>query len=357
MLVTSSRRLGDRAEEAEQHERLVVGHVVGVHLLVLGSRSGWPPTTCSAAEQVVEAGPLDRLGEAPCRKPGSLPRSGWLRETPSARCRRYIRVERDFAERVEEGDDGVARLERDRLDERAGQDDVAGLGGDAVLVELVGQPGHGVDRVAHHRRGHAALLDAAVDRQAGADPADVDVGEPRRATAEHDEPAGGGVGDAVDQRCSGPRPFWRVSTISMHGSTKSVARMTSAAFTPGPTSGSRSTKASSTSTSGRFMRPRSMAAALEHEPVVEHRAVVGLGGAGQRAHGLRREADLVALHDAAGLQLQLGDRGGDAVGVVDVGVGVASREMGVIGHAVDARRGTARQPLRRPARRSTSRRR
>ena len=35
----------------------------------------------------------------------------------------------------------------------------------------------------------------------------------------------------------GPRPCWRRSTISMHGSTKSVARMTSAAFTPGPGEG------------------------------------------------------------------------------------------------------------------------
>ena len=60
---------------------------------------------------------------------------------------------------------------------------------DAELVELVGEPGDGVDRVAHHGRGDAALLDAAVDRQAGADAADVDVGEPRRAAAEHDPPA------------------------------------------------------------------------------------------------------------------------------------------------------------------------
>ena len=49
-----------------------------------------------------------------------------------------------------------------------------------------------------------------------------------------------------------------VSGISMLGNTKSVARITSATVTAGPCNGSFSTKASSTSTSGRFIVLRSM---------------------------------------------------------------------------------------------------
>ena len=53
-----------------------------------------------------------------------------------------------------------------------------------------------------------------------------------------------------------PRPLYRLSTISSAGSTKSVARITSAALTEGPRSGPLSTNANSTSTSGRFIFER-----------------------------------------------------------------------------------------------------
>ena len=78
MLVTSSSALGDRAEEAEQHERLVVRARRRCAPSRPGPGRGWPPTTCSADEQVVEAGPLDGLGEV-LEEAGSLPRSGWLK--------------------------------------------------------------------------------------------------------------------------------------------------------------------------------------------------------------------------------------------------------------------------------------
>ena len=54
--------LGDRAEEAEQHERLVVRHVGGVDLLA-PRPVGVAADDVLGGEQVVEAGALDGLGE------------------------------------------------------------------------------------------------------------------------------------------------------------------------------------------------------------------------------------------------------------------------------------------------------
>ena len=67
-------------------------------------------------------------------------------------------------------------------------------------------------------------------------------------------------------------------------------------------------------------------AAFGDEPIVEQRAVVGFGGSRQRAHRLRREPDLVAFDDAPAGHLVRRDGKGDAVGVLDVGVGVLLRD-------------------------------
>src|SRR5262249_1955949 len=152
--------------------------------------------TCSAARRWSKPASSAAWANS-LKKPGSSPRSGWLNVTPSRTM--SLGRERDFAEGVEERHSGVAHVERDGLDERAREDHVAGLGRDAVLVQLVGQPRDGVDGVAHDGRGHTALLDAAVDREGRADAADVDVGETSRAAAEDDPSAGGGIGDAVDE--------------------------------------------------------------------------------------------------------------------------------------------------------------
>src|SRR5579883_1911983 len=103
-----------------------------------------------------------------------------------------------LAELVEYRRQRIACAEGNRLDERAGEHDVPGGHRHAELVQLVRQPGDGVDRVAHHRRGDARLLDVAVLRQAGADAADIDLVQPPRVAAQHDEAARGGVADAVD---------------------------------------------------------------------------------------------------------------------------------------------------------------
>src|SRR5882757_4922763 len=116
--------------------------------------------------------------------------------------------------------------------ERARQHQMAGLERDAVLAELVGKPGHAQGRMTEHAGRHAGLLDFRILVHDAADPAQIDVERPDRPAADHD--AGR-----------------RASTISIAGTTYSVARSTSGRPTPGPFSGFPSTKASSISTRGR----------------------------------------------------------------------------------------------------------
>ena len=172
-----------------------------------------------------------------------------------------------------------------------------GLGDDTELVQLVRQPGDGVDRVAHHRRGHPALLDDAVDRQAGADAADVDVGQPDGTAAEHHPPARGGVGDAVDEPVRAPALLAVVDDLDARQ--HEVGRPDHVDRVHGRAGQRLAEHEGELDLDERIVHPAARDdTTFEHEPVVEHRAVVGFGGARQRAHRLGREADLVALDDA-----------------------------------------------------------
>ena len=61
-------------------------------------------------------------------------------------------------------------------------------------------------------------------------------------------------------------------------------------------------------------------AAFGDEPVVVEEAVVGFGGADERAHRFGGEADLVAFDGAAVGQFEVADLEADAVGIFDVGM-------------------------------------
>ena len=123
----------------------------------------------------------------------------------------------------------------------------------------------------------------------------------------------------------GPLPCWRLSMTSMHGQHE-VGRPDHVDRVDGRADQRLAQDEGELDLDERIVHPAARDdTTLEHEPVVEHRAVVGLGGAGQRAHRLGREADLVALDDAPGGDLARRHRHGDAVGVVDVGVGVGLR--------------------------------
>src|SRR5262249_23154530 len=105
----------------------------------------------------------------------------------------------NFTEVVEVGHHGVPGLERYGSGGGAGPDDVPRVRDHAATVELVGQPGHRVHRIAHHRGRHPALLDDAVDGEGRADAPDVDVGEAGRSATQDDQTTRRGVGDAVDE--------------------------------------------------------------------------------------------------------------------------------------------------------------
>src|SRR5262249_33206252 len=66
------------------------------------------------------------------------------------RKRRSNKLHGDAAERAEIGVQRVALLGVHHAGERAGEHEMAGLEADAVLAELVGEPGHAQRRVAEH---------------------------------------------------------------------------------------------------------------------------------------------------------------------------------------------------------------
>ena len=86
----------------------------------------------------------------------------------------------------------------------------------------------------------------------------------------------------------------RQSMISRTGTTKSVARSTSATLTPGPSRRRPRTKATSTSTRGWHRMAGVDGVLLEDEHVVEQVAVVRLVDAHHLLHGPGRQAHLVA---------------------------------------------------------------
>src|SRR5262245_38316538 len=238
--------VGHRTEVAEQDERLVVGDVVGVHLLT-GGPVGVATDDVLGDEQMVEPGFLDGLGEL----------------LVEARVGPEVRVtERDpelhsemnvtspsrsnNAATVSPGANGLALMnDPERITWPAsGTTPNSWSLFASQATALIGLPMTAdatplcstlplIDRLAPIRR-----MSTSVSR----------AGQPPRTTRPH-----AAASEMLSTSEFGPRLFCRTSTTSRHGSTKSVARITSTAFTPGPTSGSRSTKASSASTRGRFI--------------------------------------------------------------------------------------------------------
>ena len=159
----------------------------------------------------------------------------------------------------------------------------------------------------------------------GADPPDVDVGQPCRASAEHDPPAGRGVGDAVDEAV---RPAALLAGVDdLDARQHEVGRPDHVDGVDTRADERGAEHEGDLDLDERVVhRAARNCVALEDEPVVEQRAVVRFRGSGQRAHRLRGQPDLVTLDDPPGRHLQLGDGHRDAVGVVDVGVGIRRRD-------------------------------
>ena len=96
----------------------------------------------------------------------------------------------DTAECAEIGVQRVALLGVHHPRERAGENQMAGLERDAMLAELVGEPGDAQRRMAEHAGGDAGLLDLRIAVHDAADPAQIDVERPHRPSA--DDNADGG---------------------------------------------------------------------------------------------------------------------------------------------------------------------
>src|SRR3984885_4914653 len=88
---------------------------------------------------------------------------------------RSNKLQRDAAELAEVGVQRIAFARVDHAGERAGEHQMAGLERDAVLAELVGEPGNAERRMAEHAGGNAGLLDLGILVHDAADPAQVDV--------------------------------------------------------------------------------------------------------------------------------------------------------------------------------------
>ena len=139
----------------------------------------------------------------------------------------------DGAELAEVGMKRVAFLREDDASERAGKHDVPGLERVTVRADLVGKPGHAQRRMTEHAGSQTCLLDFGIG-PTGRPPIAMPAAAPLSAT----------VSTIL-------RGSWmRASTISIAGTTYSVARRTSVRPTPGPCSLLPMMKASSTSTRG-----------------------------------------------------------------------------------------------------------
>src|ERR1051326_2539806 len=79
----------------------------------------------------------------------------------------------ETAEQTEIGVQRVALAGEHDAGERAGEHQVAGIERDAVLAELVGEPGDAERRMAEHAGGDAGLLDLGVALPDAADPAQI----------------------------------------------------------------------------------------------------------------------------------------------------------------------------------------
>src|SRR6202161_2791022 len=110
---------------------------------------------------------------------------------PQGGGRRSNKLHGNSAELAEISVQRIAFARMDHAGERAGEHDVAGLQRDAVLAELVGEPGDAERRMTEHAGGDAGLLDLGIAVHDAADPAQVDVHRPDRPDADHD--AGGGA--------------------------------------------------------------------------------------------------------------------------------------------------------------------
>ena len=112
----------------------------------------------------------------------------------------------------------------------------------------------------------------------------------------------------------------RASTISIAGTTYSVARSTSGRPTPGPISRLPRMKASSISTRGRQNEFVRYLRAVGDHHVVEQVPVVGLVDLRGSLHRLRGQADLMTDEFRAAGDLAVGDLGRDRIGVIEADV-------------------------------------
>src|SRR5580704_200485 len=131
--------------------------------------------------------------------------------------------------------------------ERAGEHEMTGLERNLVLAELVGEPGDAERGMAEHAGSDAGLFDLGVAIHNAADPAQIDLQRTDRPPMTI--PAAAPLSDTVSKILRGSCS--RASTISIAGTTYSVARSTSGRPIPGPRNSLPRMKASSISTRGR----------------------------------------------------------------------------------------------------------
>src|SRR5580700_5695845 len=118
--------------------------------------------------------------------------------SPQGGGRRSNELQRDAAELAEIGVQRIALARMDHAGERAGEHQVPGLERDAVLAELVGEPGHSQGRMTEHAGGNAGLLDLGVAIHDAADPAQIDVHRADRPATDHDAGSGAIVRHRVE---------------------------------------------------------------------------------------------------------------------------------------------------------------
>src|SRR5579863_1523163 len=148
-----------------------------------------PPSACPAARRCVLT-----LAAAPPPWALSYPRS------ESSSRRTSDKRNANGAERAIVRMNHITLGNVDRTGERTGEYNLAFLQPRADVMEFVDEPGYACCRVAHYRRRNARLLDNAVLRQSGADPADIDVHWADRPAADDDRAEGGVIGDRVGDR-------------------------------------------------------------------------------------------------------------------------------------------------------------